>query len=172
MNLVAVGARLQKNLNPVISKFLRPQNLVRATSFMPHKLNCTLTQQLLNKAFMEQISDGDFDFLEGRLLQVEIIDARLFIGLSFEQNRISCFHFNCQSRHSDVTLSIKTVDAISLIQQQVDPDTLFFQRRLKINGDTELAHHMKNTIDTLDPEVIPKIILNLISDYKELVLQE
>ncbi len=171
MNLVAVSANLQKKLNPLISNFFKPKNLVLASSFMPRKLNCALTEKLLNSAFAEQVSEGDFDFLEGRLLQVEIIDAGLFIGLSFEKNRISCFHFNTQSGDSDVMLSINTADAISLIQQEVDPDTLFFQRRLKINGDTELAHHVKNTIDTLDPEVIPKIILKLISDYKGLVLQ-
>jgi predicted lipid carrier protein YhbT len=52
------------------------------------------------------------------------------------------------------------------VQQEVDPDTLFFQRKLKINGDTELAHHVKNTIDTLDPEVIPGFMLTLMEQYK------
>lgn len=172
MNLTAVTSHIQQTLNPVVSRIIRPQNLSRVAIRMPQKINRMIVQKLLNTAFAEQVSEGDFDFLEDRILQIEISDANLFVGLSFCQNKITCQHFNNHPFQSDVTLSINTLNAILLIQQEVDPDTLFFQRKLKINGDTELAHHVKNTIDTLDPEVIPPFMLKLIANYKLRVLDQ
>jgi len=166
MSLTAITSHLQQTLNPVVSRFIKPPFLSKIAVRMPRKFNYLVVERLLNSAFAEQISEGDFEFLEGRALQVEIIDAKLFIGLSFHHNRITCFHFNSLACTSDATLSIDTLNAINLIQQEVDPDTLFFQRKLKINGDTELAHHVKNTIDTLDPEVIPAFMLKLMAEYK------
>ena len=170
MIFAAVTSHIQQTLEPVLSPFIRPLVLSRIATRMPMKLNTVVVEKLLNSAFSEQISDGDFEFLEGRALQVEVSDANLFIGLSFSRNRITCFHFNNLACPADATLSIDTLNAINLIQQEVDPDTLFFQRKLKINGDTELAHHVKNTIDTLDPEVIPGFILKVITSYKTRVL--
>ena len=166
MSLATVTSHLQQRLEPVVSRFIKPQVLSNIATRMPRKLNFVVVEKFLNTAFAEQISDGDFEFLGGRVLQVEIIDANLFVGLGFSHNKIICNHFDSQACTSDATLSIDTLNAINLIQQEVDPDTLFFQRKLKINGDTELAHHVKNTIDTLDPEVIPGFMLKLIEQYK------
>lgn len=170
MPLAIMTSRLQQSLEPVLAKFIKPKNLSRIATRLPDRLNNMVVEKLVNSTFAEQISEGDFDFLENRLLQVEIIDAGLFVGLSYDQNKIICKHFSRYSLQADVTLSIESSDAIQLVQQEVDPDTLFFQRKLKINGDTELAHHVKNTIDTLDPEVIPSFVLKLISNYRLRVL--
>lgn len=166
----ALATHFKHSIEPTLSKFIKPPILSLIATKMPQRLNTMVVEKLLNSAFKEQIDDGDFEFLEGRLLQIEIIDANLFLGLSFKKNKMNCFHFNKQACQSDVTLSIETLDAISLIQQEVDPDTLFFQRKLKIKGDTDLAHHVKNTIDTLDPEKLPTFVLKIISEYKNRVL--
>jgi predicted lipid carrier protein YhbT len=170
MDLALLPSRIQQTLEPLLSKMIRPQNLGRVISRMPRRLNSVIVQKLLNNVFAEQIREGDFDFLSGRLLQIQIIDAKLYIGISFSRKKIVCDHFSKLPCEADVTLSIDTSSAIQLIQQEVDPDTLFFQRKLKINGDTELAHHVKNTIDTLDPTIMPDFILQLISNYKLHVL--
>ncbi len=170
MSLAAVTSHLQQRLEPVVSRFIKPQFLSNIATRMPSKLNFVVVEKFLNTAFAEQISDGDFEFLEHRVLQVEISDANLFVGLSFRHNKIICNHFDSKACTSDATLSIDTINAINLVQQEVDPDTLFFQRKLKINGDTELAHHVKNTIDALDPEVIPGFMLRIMSEYKIRVL--
>ena len=171
MNLATViTTQLQHTLTPVISRFIQPLNLSRVATRMPQRLNQLVVEKLLNGAFAEQLADGDFEFLEDRILQVEILDAGLFIGLSYVQNRITCNRFSRDAGESDVTLSVDTLNAIKLVQQEVDPDTLFFQRKLKINGDTELAHHVKNTIDTLNPELIPQWVMRLVDEYKVRVL--
>ena len=45
-----------------------------------------------------------------------------------------------------------TLHAIS--QRGEDPDTLFFSRRLVMEGDTELGLLVKNTLDALDMDVL------------------
>ena len=41
-------------------------------------------------------------------------------------------------------------DFLLLAQRKEDPDTLFFSRRLVMEGDTELGLLVKNTIDAID----------------------
>lgn len=167
---VPIPELIHKSLSSVVKNIFSPSKLGWLSARFPKVINCMTTEKLINHAFAEQISDGDFDFLQSRLLQIEILDASLYVGLSFDNNKIICTHFDSQSIEADATLSIDTANAISLIQQEIDPDTLFFQRKLKINGDTELAHHVKNTIDTLDPEVIPSFVMKMVSEYKKRVL--
>lgn len=161
---------LQQTIKPKLKSLLSPRSLSKIATKLPLKLNAAILVKTLNMAFKEQINEGEFDFLNKRVLLVEILDANLKVGLGFENNSFLCSHFGSRTIESDVTLSIATGDAISLIQQQVDPDTLFFQRKLKISGDTELAHHIKNTIDTLDPEVIPRFVMTILDSYKRNLL--
>lgn len=171
MTLSTVNNKIQKAIIPIAKRLLNPQKLSFVATKFPSRINSSIMEKLCNQAFNDQIKEGEFEFLKDNQLQIEILDAQLFIGLSYQNNKIICTHFNQQPTESDVTLSVSSLDAISLIQQQVDPDTLFFQRKLKIKGNTDLAHQVKNTIDTLDPNVIPKLALNLIAQYKRLILQ-
>jgi len=169
MPLALVKSHLQRNIEPLFTRLAHPSTLGQLALKAPRRLNRLLIEQLGNRAFAEQIGDGDFDFLEGRSLQIEITDAGLFIGLGFAKAKIVCHFFSDHAEEADATLSIDSLNSIRLLQQEVDPDTLFFQRKLRINGDTELAHQVKNTIDTLDPSVIPGFIHNLAERYRLLL---
>jgi len=169
MSLPITADSIKQKLQPALLTLLNPHTLGRISVKMPQKLNFLVVNQIINKAFAEQIEDGDFDFLQGRTLQIEMIDAQVFVCLTNTADKLCCSHFSGQRQDADVTLSIDTANALSLLQQQVDPDTLFFQRKLKINGDTELAHHVKNTIDTLDPELIPNFVLRIMSEYQKII---
>jgi len=50
----------------------------------------------------------------------------------------------------DMTLGASALDFVLLAQRQQDPDTLFFERRLTMEGDTELGLVVKNTLDALE----------------------
>jgi len=39
-----------------------------------------------------------------------------------------------------------------------DPDTLFFQRRLIVEGDTELGLYVKNLMDSIEIEAMPRFL--------------
>ncbi len=170
MPLPLVVSRLQHELELTLGRLLSPKNLARVATLMPRRLNRLAVEQLLNQVFAEQIASGDFDFLQQRSLQVEIHDAELFVGLGFAHGRLRCLFFERVSQAADASLSIDAISAIELVRQEVDPDTLFFRRRLRIGGDTELTHQVKNTIDTLDPEVIPVFAQRLIALYRSRVL--
>lgn len=150
--------------------FFRPKNLSKIAIKIPLPINILLIEKIVNKLLSEQINEGEFNFLEDKTLQIDLLDAELKIGLSLKNHKMICTHFGSKAVASDVKLSINTCDAISLVKQEIDPDTLFFQRKLKIQGNTELAHHIKNTIDTLDPKSIPDFIFKLMTEYRAKIL--
>jgi O2-independent ubiquinone biosynthesis accessory factor UbiT len=55
-----------------------------------------------------------------------------------------------------VTISAGIRDFVQLALRRVDPDTLFFDRRLVIEGDTELGLLLKNRLDALDLRSLAK----------------
>jgi O2-independent ubiquinone biosynthesis accessory factor UbiT len=167
MQRLAQKQRIDQRITAKVASLLSPKSLGTIATMCPFGFNKKLISYLLNDAFVEQVADGDFEFLQGRNLMVELIDAGCFIGISYVNQRLLCNYFDSVSITSDATLSLNSYDAILLIEQTIDPDTLFFQRKLKISGDTELAHQAKNTIDTLDQERIPKVVLRLASLYRE-----
>jgi predicted lipid carrier protein YhbT len=60
-----------------------------------------------------------------------------------------------RSLREDVSISGESWDFILLATRQADPDTLFFQRRIRIEGDTELGLGIKNTMDSMDWDDLP-----------------
>lgn len=51
----------------------------------------------------------------------------------------------------DLAIRATAEDYWKLITRQEDPDTLFFTRRLRLEGETELGLLVKNTLDGLEP---------------------
>lgn len=51
---------------------------------------------------------------------------------------------------ADVSFTGNMDDLYLIATQRTDPDTLFFQRKLKITGDTELGLALKNLLDTIE----------------------
>ena len=47
---------------------------------------------------------------------------------------------------------------VLLATRHADPDTLFFQRRLRVEGDTELGLAIKNTMDGMDWDDLPTLL--------------
>jgi len=60
-----------------------------------------------------------------------------------------------------VTISGRLLDFVALASGAEDPDSLFFQRRLSVEGETETGLHLKNVLDGLavDPEAILRRVL-------------
>ena len=59
----------------------------------------------------------------------------------------------------DLTISARTRDFIALALREEDPDTLFFNRCLIMEGDTDLGLLVKNTLDAVDwPRLEPEAL--------------
>nr|WP_157981268.1 SCP2 sterol-binding domain-containing protein [Aliidiomarina sanyensis] len=73
-------------------------------------------------------------------------------------------------QNADVTLTGDFFAFSLLITQQVDPDTLFFRRRLRMTGDTELGLHVKNLLDTVELHTrLPSLTQSWVKSFGEKV---
>ncbi len=128
-----------------------PRILLKPISRVPFILQRLVVEAALKHTFAEAVKDGDFDFLQGKHLKVEIRDINLHWYFSFNGRNITV------SRHAraDATISGELREFLLLASRQEDPDTLFFQRRLHINGDTDLSLEVKNMLDTIDMDNFP-----------------
>ena len=132
---------------------------------MPLKLlpdyltNAPLTK-IINQMFKVPIEEGDFDFLENHCLKIHIADLEIEFFIHFDGERLKA----CSPRHFDVAFKGNATAFLLLATRREDPDTLFFQRKLMIEGDTELGLGTKNLLDSLEleqllPENLQKLLL-------------
>lgn len=121
---------------------------------MPFSLKKQLLERVFNAQFQQALEDGDLDFLEDKWLKIEVRDLDLtwFISLIDEKLVIS----RCEL--ADVSFIGNMNDLILIATRKQDPDTLFFHRRLVIEGNTELGLQVKNLMDSIDFETMPKPI--------------
>ncbi len=126
----------------------------------PFILQKTVGEKILQQLMAEQIEMGDFDFLEDKWLQIHVEDMGLSFFLSFTDHKLVMAH---QVAQADVCFSGSSKEFILLAARTEDPDTLFFQRRLVIEGDTELGLYIKNSIDGIDFDNWPQWLNSLVS---------
>ena len=136
-------------------------------NFLPLPLQSYCLESLLGSVFAEQIEDGDVDFLQDSVLLIHMRDIGLKWFFSFDGEK-----FKLLSQQDDATVTIQgdVNEFILLASRRIDPDTLFFQRKLEIVGDTEVGLQVKNLLDSVDEGVIPMpvdIFLQCAADYVE-----
>lgn len=85
--------------------------------------------------------------LAGKCVRLCVRDAGLTLTLRYARDG-----FWPASEHSSVQLEVSAdADAfLALALRREDPDTLFFQRRLLVTGDTELGLVVKNALDAVE----------------------
>ena len=126
----------------------------RAESALPFKLKQQLLEKALNQAFQQSLADDEFWFLEGQQLGLEVSDLEIKIVISCADERLIV----CDSPNADAWIKGQARDFLQLANRETDPDTLFFQRRLLIEGNTELGLAVKNLLDSIDRDDLPKAI--------------
>ncbi|EGA68551.1 hypothetical protein VISI1226_20161 [Vibrio sinaloensis DSM 21326] len=120
----------------------------------------------LKTVFKEALEDGDFEFLEDKWLKVEVKDMQLSWYISYQDEKLVVAD---QPVQEDVAFSGNLNDLVLIAGRKEDPDTLFFQRRLSIEGDTELGLEVKNLMDSVDLELLPKPLQTLLNQLAEFV---
>lgn len=123
--------------------------------FVPISMQKKILLEGLKQVFHEALEDGDFEFLEGKWLKVSIIDLELHWFISYKDEKLIV---SDKVESEDVSFSGPLNDLILIAGRKEDPDTLFFQRRLKIEGDTELGLEVKNLMDSVDFDSLPKYL--------------
>ena len=93
-----------------------------------------------------RLRDLDWSTVHGRRICVRVSDLGLRFHFSLRERG---FHAEA-NENSDVTFSATAEDLARLALRLEDPDTLFFNRRLRIEGDTDLGLTVKNQLDSLE----------------------
>lgn len=146
-----------------------PRLLKPALKIVPFGAQKALLIPALHSVFREALEDGDFEFLENKWLKISITDLGINWWLSFQDNKLVMGSAQ-QNINEDVSFSATGDNLILIAGRKQDPDTLFFQRKLKIEGDTELGLEVKNLIDAIDIEQLPATI-HLLVDRCAVFLQ-
>lgn len=118
----------------------------------PYPIQKQVLSVVLNQAFREPLHHGELDFLEGARVRIRVTDLCIDWLISVGRDKFTPIDRNLKD---DVCISGEGPDYILLATRQVDPDTLFFQRRIRIEGDTELGLGIKNTMDSMDWDDLP-----------------
>ncbi|XLW41899.1 SCP2 sterol-binding domain-containing protein [Pseudaeromonas sp. ZJS20] len=138
-----------------------PDLLRPPLSLLPFALQQRLLTLALTKVCADALADGDFDFLEGKYLKVTVTDLALGCIITLVDGRLQVL---ASAPQQDVSFSGGLNDLILIAGRKEDPDSLFFQRRLKIEGDTELGLEVKNLLDSLDLSQLPALLRRGLGD--------
>lgn len=127
------------------------EHLLPLAARTPFTLQRIALERSLNQIFAEPLADNAFEALEGNWMRLEVADLKLAWCLSCDRKKLRI----AEEAPVQVTIRGNWREFLLLASRQEDPDTLFFRRRLVIEGDTELGLSIKNLIDSLDPDMLP-----------------
>lgn len=127
--------------------FTLPAPLSRIVSHLPQHPPTFALTAALNLARERVLPMDDLAPLTDRHLRLQVLDAGLTLDFTLTAGR---FRPRPPSGRPDLTLSATLRDYLALALREEDADTLFFSRKLLMEGDTELGLLVKNTLDAID----------------------
>lgn len=101
----------------------------------------------LNVVLRRKLPQDLFERLDGRKVGIDVTDLGTVMSFRIRGARfVPCR----DTAPPDVQFRASAYDFASLAARQQDADTLFFNRRLMVEGDTELALLVKNSLDAVE----------------------
>lgn len=89
----------------------------------------------------------------GKIVCIKVADIGCMFAFKIFRGQLRPANVNC----FDVRITGDLADFWSLATRAEDPDTLFFQRRLSLEGDTETGLGLKNVMDSIEFD-LPKMV--------------
>ena len=99
--------------------------------------------------FAAPIAHGGLNFMANKTVLIKVDDAGIQMTLGLTEKGLAA---SPAGTGHDLSIQGNLYDLLLLITRREDSDTLFFQRRLRMEGDTELGLQVKNFLDGLDVE--------------------
>ena len=130
-----------------IPAFTLPVTLARVGARLPQLPPTLALVGGLNLALDRILPREPLEPLTGKRLLLKVTDAGLALRFTLTPRG---FRPLFDSRQPDLTISATTRDYLALALREEDPDTLFFSRRLLMEGETDLGLLVKNTLDAVD----------------------
>jgi predicted lipid carrier protein YhbT/chorismate mutase len=127
-----------------------PRRWKQFLALLPATLQTTMVEKALSKALSSPLADRALEPIRNRRLGVEISDLGLYWVLELRDDRLQASH-----DQAEATVCGSAADLLLLASRLEDADTLFFQRKLTLTGDTELGLTARNLLDRLPWESVP-----------------
>ncbi|WP_133407764.1 ubiquinone anaerobic biosynthesis accessory factor UbiT [Parashewanella tropica] len=132
-----------------------PQVGKQVHSFIPFSIKQKMIKEVLTHLLKEQMEDEELEFLEGKWVAIKVTDFNFNFDVSFDGKWLIR-----QPQQADVTFCANSDALIEVAAGKEDPDTLFFQRQLTIEGDTELGLEVKNLLLSIEMDEQPALMKN------------
>ena len=134
-----------------LARLLPPPHTVSPLlSRLPQYWHAKLLQRAMHQALAEPVRAGELDFLATRTIGIEATDLGLSWAIGLRGGQLTVV-----DDRAEASVRGSVTDLMLLASRAEDADTLFFQRRLVLIGDTELGLLARNTLDRIDWERIP-----------------
>ncbi len=124
-----------------------PAALALPLKMIPDFIHNKALVAALNEIFNDDLREGELNFLQGSILHIKVDDANIEFRLTLQGGKLMAAE---KSQNSDICLRGTVYDYLLLASRSEDTDTLFFNRRLHMQGDTELGLYVKNFLDGMD----------------------
>ncbi|MES2148458.1 MAG: SCP2 sterol-binding domain-containing protein [Pseudomonadota bacterium] len=124
-----------------------PPAVAQVLGHLPGYPGSLLFSSALNLAMAQHLPPDVRAALEGKTLRIRVTDAGIGFDFSWRGTRFCAVD---KRAVPDLTIAASAQDFLLLAQRREDPDTLFFSRRLAMEGDTELGLLVKNTLDAME----------------------
>jgi predicted lipid carrier protein YhbT/chorismate mutase len=124
----------------------------------PPALQHRLLERAMARVLAVPLASGALAFLQGRHLGIEVTDLALRWVVTLDGDRLRAVGLPAEA-----CVRGTATDLLLLAGRLEDADTLFFQRRLVLTGDTELGLTARNLLERLPWEQVPlglRIALN------------
>lgn len=135
-----------------------PRRVAPVLRAVPPALQRRLLERAMAKVLAGPLAGGALEFMDGRRLGIEVSDLGLRWVVELQGPRLVVV-----DAPAEATVRGTVTDLLLLAGRLEDADTLFFQRRLVLTGDTELGLTARNLLDRLPWERVPlglRIALN------------
>lgn len=124
-------------LEPILSVPLR---------LVPGVVHAEIIARAFNHLMRGQTLVERLGELDGRVVGIQVEDTGTHVAFRISGSRLAA----ASPGEAMVHIRGNLAEFLKLATRTEDPDTLFFQRRLAIEGDTETGLHVKNLLDGLD----------------------
>jgi predicted lipid carrier protein YhbT len=114
---------------------------------LPQRPPALLLATALNIALRPSLGDAHKILLQDRVVLIGVLDAGIECRIRWHGER---FMACAATTAHDVAIRARARDFHTLALRQADPDTLFFQSRLLIEGDNALGLGIKNLLDSIE----------------------
>jgi predicted lipid carrier protein YhbT len=134
---------------PKIPAFTLPELIARIGTRLPqfpHSVNLALALNAAKR--MGVLPEETLDQIEGKHFRVTVTDTGMVADFTYRSGAFRPLWSATDT--PDLQFAARLSAYLQMVSRQEDPDTLFFNRSLSIEGDTELGLRVKNMLDALE----------------------